>query len=109
MLDELKKAWWIRSNQPFPTIRDTFIKKFEDISKSLEEKGVEVFKMFWTCLVDNGAVYATQLGVSKEEFLAWASESYDLYAAFVEESNGDPEQAHALRQRIFDEMNGKAG
>ncbi len=107
MTDEHKLAWKKREEMPYAKVREVFVKKFDQLMRAMQLEGADFFKVFWTQLVDNGAVYGVQIGVTREEFLAWAAESYDLYAAFTAECEGDPEKAKSLRWRLYSETRGQ--
>lgn len=103
---EHKAAWVKRESQPYRGIRQAFVSKAEDLARALQGlNDVKVFQVLWTVFLDSGALYSVQVGTTKEEFMAWAAESYELYAAFIKESGIDSEKAHKLSEQLSKETN----
>jgi hypothetical protein len=83
--DEAKAAFERRQTQLAQAVKASYAQTMEAWLRSVPQTR-EMMTAMGKLLVDNGALFLTQLNVPREEFLAWATESYELYTHIVSET-----------------------
>jgi hypothetical protein len=95
----LKQAMADRETELMWKVRPGFIRSVEAWFKKLNPPDLTTVGVVAKQLIDTGALYGKQAKMSRDEFLAYAAEAWDLYSFFVKAAGGDVDKAHELARQ----------
>lgn len=102
MNKELEQAYRRREEASVKVPRAAFVEHMDMFLRALPPNE-EMFLGIGKLLADCGALYSLQAGMTKEQFLAWASESYELYSRIVKEAGGEAVVARQIGKYMLEE------
>lgn len=106
MNQALNEAFARRETEQYKLVRLAFTEVVEKLAKILDQDP-KVFAELWKLYLDNAALAAAQLGVTKKQFMEWADESWELYSRIAKEATGNPDRAHRIGEMFYENIEKK--
>lgn len=98
MNKEIRDAYARREDPSTKLTRIAYARTVELWLRSIPQDE-DTLKKMWPVLTDNAALFATQADISKEKFLEWCAESYELYSRILKVAGPDPDKVMELVRR----------